>query len=254
MNQRDQGGRGLNELIFENRNRSYGAYALRRSYDKNIFKGMLITCAIFLIFGTGVTFFKNNPEIVNFIPGGLVDSMITIGPDDPTIITPPIIPTGGSKNTSTTYQPVDTFLTLDPKDTVTTFGPTGPGKDTTTVPSGPIFIGGGGGGNPPIDTVVREMPTILAKFNGDFLGYIKKNTVYPGLALRGEIEGVVFVNFVIDHDGSVSQMKVLNNPNGLLKKEALRVVGTSPKWEPAMENGKTVRSSMTVPIRFTIGK
>lgn len=81
--------------------------------------------------------------------------------------------------------------------------------------------------------------------------YLVENIKYPALA--GELGvGRVFVSFVIDKDGSVTDAQVVRGVDPLLDKEALRVVNAMPKWEPGIQYGKAVKVQYTVPINFSL--
>lgn len=80
--------------------------------------------------------------------------------------------------------------------------------------------------------------------------YLVENIKYPAVA--GELGvGRVFVSFVIDKDGSVTDAKVVRGVDPLLDKEALRVVNAMPKWNPGIQYGKAVKVQYTVPINFS---
>ena len=73
---------------------------------------------------------------------------------------------------------------------------------------------------------------------------------YPQNLYAGELEGTVTLQFTIDTDGSVINVKVLRSAYPELDKEAVRVVSSSPKWTPGMKNGETVRVTYTFPVIF----
>ncbi len=102
-----------------------------------------------------------------------------------------------------------------------------------------------------IFVVVENMP----EFPGGELAlrkYIASAIKYPTIAQENGIQGKVFVNFVVDRDGSISNAKIARGVDPSLDKEALRVVNTLPKWKPGMQRGKPVRVSYTVPISFQL--
>jgi protein TonB len=76
---------------------------------------------------------------------------------------------------------------------------------------------------------------------------------YPAEARRKGVEGRVFIEFVINEDGSISNTKPLKGIGAGCDEEALRVVANSPAWIPAKQDGKTVRQRMVVPIVFSLG-
>lgn len=82
--------------------------------------------------------------------------------------------------------------------------------------------------------------------------YFAKNIKYPLVAEENDIQGRVLVTCVIDHDGSVTNVKVLEGVDPSLNKEAIRVVRAMPKWVPGKINGKTVRVRYTIPVVFRL--
>lgn len=99
--------------------------------------------------------------------------------------------------------------------------------------------------------VVEEMP----EFPGGEIAlrnYIAKAIVYPPVAQENGIQGKVFVTFVVNKDGSVSNAKIARGVDASLDQEALRVVSTLPKWKPGKQRGVPVRVSYTVPISFKL--
>jgi periplasmic protein TonB len=102
-----------------------------------------------------------------------------------------------------------------------------------------------------IFTVVESMP----EFPGGaakMMEFIAKNIKYPPMARESGIQGRVFVNFVVEPDGKVSNVKVLRGIGGGCDEEAIRVVETMPKWTPGRQRGKAVRVSFNLPVRFTL--
>ena len=105
--------------------------------------------------------------------------------------------------------------------------------------------------NDTVYQVVEQMP----QFPGGekaLMEYIGKNIVYPVEAKEKEIQGRVFINFVIEKDGSVSNVKVLRGIGGGCDEEAVRAVSSLPKWKPGIQKGKPVRVSYQIPILFKL--
>lgn len=91
------------------------------------------------------------------------------------------------------------------------------------------------------------------KFPGGKKGltkYLSKNLHYPEAARENNIEGRVIVQFVIEKDGNVSNIKVLRDIGGGCGEEAIRVIQEMPKWTPAKQRGKPVRCQFTLPLNF----
>ena len=96
--------------------------------------------------------------------------------------------------------------------------------------------------------VMPEFPGGAAKM----MEYIQKNMKYPMMARESDIQGRVFVNFVVEPDGSISNVAVLRGIGGGCDEEAVRVVQSMPKWNPGKQRGTAVRCAFTVPIIFKL--
>ena len=95
----------------------------------------------------------------------------------------------------------------------------------------------------------------LAEYPGGFeamAAYIAKSVVYPEKAKAEGVEGKVFVQFFVDTDGSIAEATVLRGVGGECDAEALRVVKSMPKWQPATFKGKPARSKYVMPIYYTL--
>jgi len=79
-----------------------------------------------------------------------------------------------------------------------------------------------------------------------------KNIKYPKEAIEANITGKVFVQFVIEKDGSITNAKIARSASTLLDAEALRIVNNMPQWIPGKQRGKAVRVAYTLPISFSL--
>jgi protein TonB len=82
--------------------------------------------------------------------------------------------------------------------------------------------------------------------------YLQKNTKYPDMEFDAGIQGKVYVEFVVDKDGSVEDVKIRRGVSAGLDKEALRAVKSMPKWTPGKMNGKPVKCRFTIPVDFKL--
>ena len=82
--------------------------------------------------------------------------------------------------------------------------------------------------------------------------YVQATIKYPTEAYEQKIEGRVIVQFVVEKDGSISNVKVVRHVHPLLDEEAVRVIENMPKWEPGRQRGKAVRVKYTVPVSFKV--
>ena len=99
--------------------------------------------------------------------------------------------------------------------------------------------------------VVEDMPA----FPGGDLGlmkFIQRNVKYPPIAKEYNIEGKVYISFIVDKSGSVTNVKIVRGVDKNLDAEAVRVVKLLPKYKPGKQRGKPVRVMFTIPINFTL--
>jgi TonB family protein len=104
-----------------------------------------------------------------------------------------------------------------------------------------------------IFTVVEKMP----EFPGGgyaFYNFLADSIQYPQLAIENKIQGKVYVQFVVEEDGSITNIKVLRGIGGGCDEEALRVIKLMPNWIPGKQNGKPVRVLYNLPIKFILNK
>jgi len=109
------------------------------------------------------------------------------------------------------------------------------GEDTTSTPY----------------AVVEQMP----EFPGGEAAlqrYLKNSVKYPNIAMENGIQGKVYVGFVVERNGSISNVRIARGVDASLDKEAMRVVRLMPKWIPGKQNGEPVRVSFTAPINFVL--
>lgn len=104
-------------------------------------------------------------------------------------------------------------------------------------------------GEAEIFAVVEEMPRFPG---GNVQKWISQHIKYPMIAQENNIQGKVFVQFVIEKDGSVTNVKVARSADPSLDSEAIRVISSMPKWTPGKQRKKPVRVSFTVPINFQL--
>jgi TonB family protein len=104
------------------------------------------------------------------------------------------------------------------------------------------------------DTTIYHMVQIKPVFPGDINKWLAAHIVYPKDAMANNIEGTVYVSFVIENDGSVSSVKLLRGVNNgaSLEKEAMKVIAAMPKWNPGVQNEHFVRVQYMLPIRFIL--
>lgn len=102
---------------------------------------------------------------------------------------------------------------------------------------------------------VYDIVEVMPQYPGgmpELMEYLAKNIKYPVQAQKKGIEGRVTVRFIVEKDGSISNVTVVRHIHPLLDKEAVRVIKAMPKWSPGMLNGKPVRVKFNIPVAFLL--
>lgn len=105
------------------------------------------------------------------------------------------------------------------------------------------------------NNMVFDVVEVMPQFPGGqiaMMKYIMENMKYPEQAMKEGIQGRVTVRFIVEKDGSISDVKPVLSVHPLLNKEAVRVVESMPKWTPGKHNGKPVRVRFNVPVMFKL--
>jgi protein TonB len=256
----------FDELVFENRNKSYGAYFLRRLYPKNMGRGFIFSLIlfIFLVSIPAISAWvsklresfkvEQNVEVTLQEPPPLNDEE-TPPPPPPPDPPPPVQETIKFTPPVITEEPIDDKDIPPPQEEL---NQTNVGK-TTQEGSGEIVdLPVEGTGNAVIDEAPQQIFTVVEQppeFPGGeekLFEYLQKNIKYPAMAKESGIQGTVYVTFVVETDGSITDVKVLRGQGGGLDQEATRVVKNMPAWKPGKQNGRGVRVQFNLPIKFTL--
>jgi protein TonB len=131
---------------------------------------------------------------------------------------------------------------------ITTVVGTGAPAAVVTGPVGPVVEADD-------DDRIYEMVEENAQFPGgdaECFKWLSEHITYPSICVEQGVQGRVIVNFVVNRDGSIVDVKTVRSPDPNLTKEAERVVKLMPKWKPARQGNKTVRSRFTLPVMFRL--
>jgi TonB family protein len=101
----------------------------------------------------------------------------------------------------------------------------------------------------PVFTIVEQMPSFP---DGEkaLSEYLSKNVKYPEASREYGLPGTVYIGFIVEKDGSLSNIAIKRGLSGGCSEEAMRVIETMPKWIPGRQQGKMVRVAFTLPIKF----
>lgn len=251
-----------NDVVFDERNKEYGAYQIRRDYDRNlIFIILGIAATIGITYGIHL-FIKSLPE--EEIEAPPIDStMFTIEApplDEDIPPPPPVEEVQVQLEKSVEFLPP--VVTDDAVDDPPPIQDAMVDTKSSTVDNNiesesftPTIT--------PTPKKVEEVEEILtfvaeeASFPGgtaEMMKYLSKNIKYPEIAIQANIQGRVNLRFVVGKDGSIENVTVAKGVPGCPEcdREAVRVVKSMPKWKPAKNDGKVVKSYFNLPVTFKL--
>lgn len=249
----------MDEIVFEHRNKSYGAYILRKMYNRELAKALFIATAI-LLAGlayplalsyrslAGAKFISDSGpiEFMNVQPP-VADPPVVPPPPPPVsqiqrqvVFVPPVVVAGDEPtvdinmdiiNKTTTNIPLVITVLPDeikPKDNVLDIKTDEP--PLIFAPEMPLYPGG---------DAERQI-------------FLNENIRYPQLAIENDIQGTVYVKFVVDTKGNITDVTVLRGIGGGCDEEAVRVIKMMPQWHAGRQNGRPVRVFFTMPVVFRL--
>jgi len=100
--------------------------------------------------------------------------------------------------------------------------------------------------------VVEKMPKFMGGDVNDFRNWVQNNVIYPEIAVENGIQGKVFVNFIVEPDGSVSNTSIMRGVDPSLDNEVVRAVESSPLWTPGKQRDETVRVRFSITVNFQL--
>ncbi|MBV8391333.1 MAG: TonB family protein [Mucilaginibacter sp.] len=254
------------ELVFDSKNKDYGAYELRQHYAGTLVKSMAIAFFSVAVLYTGYVVLKPKPQPVDHVIGE-VFVIPPIKADPPKTVIPPRPATSRPSSQQSTIQ----YVTMKPEaDQNATNPPTSIELDGK--PIGPTTRSGsdeginidipdqGNGTNMAAvtehkdDEVYKSVEVEPEPYGGAtaWAKFLQKNIHYPPQAAENGVHGKVFLSFIVETDGHLSNIKVENGVGSGLDEEALRVLKLAPAWKPGIQNGHKVRVQYTIPINFVM--
>lgn len=264
------------DILFNDRNKDYGAYDLRRRYDKRVRNAVIGMGGIVLLiiggYSVGSRLMANEgPVRETFIPYEAPERI------DPLIEKPPVIPPPTRVEPPAASRPTVQHTTfavvpneqVNPEDEprknselqeVAIGLKTADGDVNGSDNGAPEGFGGGNNVVEAPEVVDREKPVTFVQFMPEFPGgekalsnYLSRNIRYPSMASETGVEGTVFIKFVVGSTGEIRDVEVVGAKKGAgLEEEAIRVVKKMPNWKPGRQNGQAVAVYFNLPIRFTL--
>ena len=250
------------DILYQGHNKNYGGYELRKHYSKR----MATAFAVLLGFGTlaggyGLLFAGGTKEVpIMSRSYHLSDFHNTVCPTHN--VTPPPAKLKRRVATQDTRPPeVTDDNKVEDKDlpgenkVVTNAGAENHTGDTTPLPigagSGNDTVADAPAGPPPVQEI-RPYAEVMPTPTFDITEFLSRNLHYPERAREINIQGRVVVQFVVNEDGSISNVIALRGIGAGCDDEAVRVISAMPAWKPGSQNGFPVRILYTLPIMFKL--
>lgn len=248
----------LDDVVFEERNKNYGAYFLRKSYNRNVTRALFLATLLFL----GAISIPLIAGLMN------KDRVLDLGPDEGTIyiptppdpdpkIEPPPAPKPLIKIKPFAITVVKSEEAEDASGLMDIIDSTGNASPPDITEVGDIIVDDTK--KPKVFDEPKDVPFLNVQEMPEFIGglekmykFLKDNIKYPAQARETGLQGLVGVTFVVEKDGSITGATLMNDIGGGCGAEALRVVEAMPKWKPGKQNGVVVRVQFNLPIRFIL--
>jgi protein TonB len=251
----------MDEIVFEHRNKTYGAYILRKLYNKNMTRG-LILAVIILIAGLAYPlassyYAQKRAGYVEKAASAEFIDMDKPKEEAPPPPPPPPPPPAALEQKVKFVAPIVT--TEEVVEDADIFNQDDLAQTTTNeavaieeiVVETKVEVIEVEESKKEVFTIVEEMPAFPGG-EAERNKFLAENIQYPQQATENGIQGTVYVSFVVDSKGNVTDVKILRGIGGGCDEEALRVVKMMPKWHPGKQNGKNVRVLFNMPIYFKL--
>jgi periplasmic protein TonB len=255
------------DILFDNRNKAYGAYNLRKFYDNRLMKSLGVMLGVVVVLSAFTFISKKNAEEISVTPdvilGGIPDAKEPVKKKEIVKVQPKTnIPNQRKLLNTVIIVPnntkTDTHLNIKPTDNI---GST----NITSITGGgsPTIIGpsGGTGNNPVSPESVKPAidintpiysPEIMPSYPGGMEAlrkFLQRNLTNPKEMEEGE-EVSVKVKFVVDYDGNLKSFVTVQDGGEEFNKEVIRVLNKMPNWIPGKSNGQNVSVYYTIPVKF----
>jgi periplasmic protein TonB len=253
MSHQDKYYSSFEDLVFENRNKEYGAYVLRKKYIRTLTIST-VTGIVILVLSVCIPYYyskrqtRQNTRVVREVIAEMSTELL-----DQEVPPPPVIPPEPPQEIESVTKyvapvVVDSVLSDEINQLAITDEQvnTAPENNTEWVQA-----------ENRVDTL-EEVPTVVEEmphFPGGEMAlvrYILNSIRYPVVAEKNGIHGKVYVTFIVGINGEIMDARVAQSVDPLLDREALRVVRSLPRWIPGKQPGKPVRVAYTVPINFVL--
>ena len=249
----------IDDLLFQTRNKDYGAYQLRKRYNSVVIAGIILATLIVSL--AVIIPFILAPQSDNVLNGNrsyVEVRMENLEPPKEEIYVPPSPPPPQAVHVEEIikYVPpvvVDSVPPLEKSQLSTdeylnqTTNETVDAKGTGT---GDNLLGQEGTETDEPFFLVEVMPSFKGGGIDKFRDWVQKRTNYPQPAIDRKIRGKVILTFIVEKDGSVSNVTIVKGIDPLLDDAAVKAISESPRWTPGMQRGEPARVRYIIPLNF----
>lgn len=263
------------DIIFEGRNKQYGAYVLRRDASKQAALALFVASSVFVVsllapLAKNRFFPDTVPDVANPFEKEQVIVLVPPPPIDKSFVKPPTLAPPAPRTSQVRMPPpkvVRTDQVTDEPPSAAELKLVDPGSKTIAgnpnaaihidIPVGLSQVDAGitestGAIDEPFRSVEIE-PSFPGGMEA-FSKYVQKNYRYPRQAMEQGVKGKVILTFIVERDGSLTDIKIVRDLKFGTGEEAVRLLKTSPKWSPGIQNGREVRVAYTLPIGLDISQ
>ncbi|WP_316811493.1 TonB family protein [Pedobacter heparinus] len=261
------------DVVFDQKNKTYGAYALRRQNSSDTVRALFIAGSLFILLFLSpkiISLIKGN-DTVDVVPDKIIDLTLQSPPPiNPEMPPPAAIEPPPAKQDQVKFLPpkvVEDNLVkdIDPVQ-ISELKDATPGQKNVIGELDGVIVIEGPTGKGPKDAIATEDNTVYDVFYAlevqptfpggmdKFYAYLSKAIRYPAAAQEINLQGKVFLSFIIEKSGVLTDIKIERKLGYGTDEEALRVLKASPKWMPGIQNGKAVRVKYNIPISFSMAQ
>jgi len=263
------------ELVFAKRNKEYGAYYIRQHYAQTVLKSLLLGIfGVVVVIGVIGMIIKTKPVLEGIVNVKIDNTLYRVPPatkaqpPKPKVETqkPAALKAAAPVNMIKDLPPIvtpDPLAQEPPKIQELNNAAVGPvdvkgagtgasGGDGTD--KGGMGIGAGTGTDASSNETLKVAEVMPQPVGGEaaWSKFLQSNLHFTDKAMENQVSGKVFVTFIIEKDGSISNIHVERGPGFGLNEEAVRVLKLAKPWKPGMQNGHAVRVQLTLPVNFML--
>lgn len=261
------------DVVFTGRNQEYGAYQLRKNNNRTTAQAMLFGAALFVLVMTAPLisrYIRGNTSDLGNVNPDLHTDVVLIDPpalDEKTPAPPPVAEPPRARDNQVKFNPprvVPASQVVEEVPTVDELREANPGPETIKGdPGAEVIIDQPVGTSTTIHAAAIEdeqvYTTVSIEHMPDFPGgmakfysHVSKNYNYPAAAREQGVSGRLIIGFIVEKDGSLTDIRILRDLGMGTGEEAIRLLKKSPKWKAGIQNGRPVRVQYTLPIMLNL--